>query len=150
VNNFLNTVPRPVRFAAGVIFCLVVLVGVVVGSIHCAHSGCRMPFGPLGGLFFGLLLGIFSTAWLLCLGYVFADARRRSMPPVLWVLVAMLVPNLLGFLLYFAMRRPIGVPCPRCGRPVAADQRFCSWCGYEVASFAPPPAPPTMGSSPAV
>jgi hypothetical protein len=49
------------------------------------------------------------------------------------------IPNLLGFLLYFALRRPLGSSCPTCGQLIAAEQRFCSWCGSQ--SFAPPPAP---------
>jgi Phospholipase_D-nuclease N-terminal/zinc-ribbon domain len=148
----MNTVPQPVRLAAGIVFGLAVLIGVVVGSVRPHHMG---PIGVLGGPFFGLVLGGFLAVWLLCLGYVYADAQRRAMPPVLWVLVAVLVPNLLGFLLYFAVRRPIASPCPRCGRAVSPDHRFCSWCGYEMVSFPPavppsPPARPNMGPSSAV
>ena len=85
----------------------------------------------------GLVVGACVAFWLLCIGYVFADARRRSMPAVLWVLVVIFVPNLLGFLLYFAIRRPLGSPCSNCGQLIAAEQRFCSWCGSQ--NFAPPP-----------
>jgi hypothetical protein len=155
VNRFLSTVPQPVRFAAGVVFCLAALIGVIVGSIHRMQPDHLGPFGVLAGPFVGLVIGGFVAVWLLCLGYVYADARRRVMPPALWVLVAIFVPNLLGFLLYFALRRPIATPCPRCGRAVSADQRFCAWCGYEIVYAAPgvtaaPPVGPSIGPSSAV
>ena len=47
------------------------------------------------------------AAWTLCLGYVYADAKRRGMRPVLWTLIAALFPHLFGFLLYFALRQPM-------------------------------------------
>ncbi|MGC1871574.1 MAG: PLDc N-terminal domain-containing protein [Acidobacteriaceae bacterium] len=106
-----------------------------------------IPSGALTaaiGLGIGLVAGTFLAFWLLCLGYVYADSRRRAMPAVLWVLVAIFVPNLLGFLLYFAIRHPLGSPCSNCGQLIAAEQRFCSWCGRQ--SFAPPPAPSSFQS----
>jgi hypothetical protein len=79
----------------------------------------------LGGTFVGCLFAI----WVLSLGYVYGDARRRGMPAVLWTLVAFLVPNLLGFLLYFVLRKPLASPCRRCGQAITPEQPFCSWCG---------------------
>jgi hypothetical protein len=94
----------------------------------------------LAGTGMGLFMGTFAALWILCLGYVYADARRRAMPAVLWTLLAALVPNLLGFLFYFALRKSTQSPCPRCGRPVEAGQRFCPSCGLELfpsAQFSP-------------
>jgi Phospholipase_D-nuclease N-terminal len=154
VNRFWNTVPQPVRLAAGIVFCLAVVIGAVIGSVHWIRLDLVGPVGVLGAPLFGLIIGCFVAIWLLCLGYVYADAQRRAMPPVPWVLIAIFVPNLLGFLLYFALRRPIGTACARCGRAVSADQRFCSWCGYEMVYAAPgvppPPVEPSMGPSSAV
>jgi hypothetical protein len=65
---------------------------------------------------------------------VYTDARRRAMPAVLWVLIVIFVPNFLGFLLYFALRRPLSFPCPSCGQWIAAEQRFCAWCGSQRTS----------------
>lgn len=99
------------------------------------------------GLGVGVVVGALIAFWLLCVGYVYADAQRRTMPAVLWVLLVIFIPNLLGFLLYFALRRPLGLPCSNCGNLIAADQRFCPWCGSQ--RFATPPAPggfPSTGS----
>jgi hypothetical protein len=105
-------------------------------------------FSARGGFFadrlppicFGLVAGVVIAIWILGLGYVYADARRRGMPPILWTLIAAFIPNLLGFLLYFALRRPIALPCPHCGQPTTAEQRFCSWCGYQGSSALSPQA----------
>jgi hypothetical protein len=90
----------------------------------------------------GLLAGSLVALWILCLGYVYADARRRAMPAVPWTLIAALVPNLLGFLFYFALRRPIMSPCPQCGQPVHPAQRFCATCGFDRLASAPGNTPP--------
>jgi hypothetical protein len=135
LHQFLSTVPKAMRIAACAVVCCAVLIGVVVGITQGQHvHGCRVV-GALGGLLgmgMGLLAGSLGAIWLLCLGYVFADARRRAMPAVLWTLIALMVPNLLGFLFYFALRRPLASPCPKCGHAIAAEQRFCSWCGYQA------------------
>jgi hypothetical protein len=151
VNGFLNTVPKPVRTACAIIVFLGALIGLIAGGAHGMGPGRMQGIDMLAGVCIGLAAGCVLAIWVLCLGYVYADARRRAMPGALWVVVAVLVPNLLGFLLYFVLRRPISSPCPRCGRPVASDQRFCSWCGYEAGGFPAgvPPSPPAQ-SSPAL
>jgi hypothetical protein len=128
--QFLSVVPQPVRTAGIVILTLAVLIGPVVGFFLAKANGQPLASAALGSLG-GIAVGFIMAAWIVCLGYVYADARRRVMPPILWTLVAMLVPNLLGFLIYFAIRRPIAQPCPQCGQGMRADHRFCSWCGYQ-------------------
>jgi hypothetical protein len=125
------------RIAALCVGCLGLLAGSAAGIVegplvqgthpHAMPAACLAAAGVGGGLLFGVLSGI----WLLCLGYVYGDARRRAMPAIPWTLIAAFVPNLLGFLFYFVMRRPIGSPCPQCGQSMATEQRFCSWCGYQ-------------------
>jgi hypothetical protein len=129
-HQFLNVVPKPFRIAACAIVCCCVLIGVVVGVTQPQAQSIAWPaLGRFAGVGMGLLAGSIAGIWVLCLGYVYADARRRAMQPVLWTLIAALIPNLLGFLLYFALRQPVMLPCPGCGRPIATEQRFCSWCG---------------------
>jgi hypothetical protein len=128
VRQFLDVVPKSVKTVAAVIACGGLLFGLAltVGWI----DGKAIIAGP----FLGLLAGVVIAIWILCVGYVNADARRRGMPPILWTLIVVFIPNLLGFLLYFALRRPIALPCPHCGQPTTAGQRFCSWCGYQGSS----------------
>lgn len=152
--RFWNVVPRPAKSIAFTIPALAVVIGLAFGFSQRFAPGLPFP-PPVFGLGAGLIVGVLSGLWVLCLGYVYADARRRGMPPIPWTLIAAFVPNLLGFLFYFALRRPLLVPCPRCSQPVYTGQRFCAMCGFDTFPSAPStaPAPPTytggLGSNPA-
>jgi hypothetical protein len=139
VRQFLDVIPKSVKTVASVIAgggMLIGLVGALVkantGGQLCARGASFPVLASIAapGVGFGLLAGVFIAIWILGLGYVYADARRRGMPPILWTLIATFIPNLLGFLLYFALRRPIALPCPNCGQANTPGQRFCSWCGH--------------------
>jgi hypothetical protein len=127
LREFLDVVPKPVRISSGVIVCCGLVAGLVGGYFAAQHGAVGRTMA--GDSSAGLLFGILAAIWLLCLGFVFADARRRDMPAVAWMLIAMLVPNLLGFLLYFVLRKPLTTPCPSCARAMSPEQPFCSWCG---------------------
>jgi hypothetical protein len=125
VRQFLDVVPKSVKTVAAVIAGG----GVLIGLAFIVRFIEGKAF--IGGSFLAVLAGVVIAIWILGLGYVNADARRRAMPPILWTLIVAFIPNLLGFLLYFALRRPIALPCPHCGQATTAGQRFCSWCGYQ-------------------
>jgi drug/metabolite transporter (DMT)-like permease len=142
--RFWNVVPRPVKAIACGLICLGVLIGLVAGALHgrvVGHSPVSPVLEPIAGIGMGLLGGCFTALWVVCLGYVYADARDRGMPPILWTILAALVPNLLGFLFYFALRRPLLVPCPRCAQAIYTGQRFCASCGFDTFPAAPGTAP---------
>jgi FtsH-binding integral membrane protein len=127
IRNCLNIVPQAVKRGALVVMGCTVLIGLVMGY-HAVTQGAAWRTMFLDGaasLFFGILI----AAWIVCLGFVFADARQRAMRPVLWFLVAALFPHLLGFLLYFVLRQPIASTCAHCGQRIPLQQPFCSWCG---------------------
>jgi len=139
--QFLSVIPKSVKTGALIIVGSTVLIGLVAGLVGrtsdsrvFAHCPTLASFSWLGGSGLGLLAGVVFASWVLCLGYVYADARRRDMPPILWTLIAAFIPNLLGFLLYFVLRRPIVFPCPHCGQAISAQQRFCSSCGRQASS----------------
>jgi hypothetical protein len=137
IRAFLSSVPKSFKWAAfGLAVCslaagttatLVTMIehGIVPGTA--AAGEAAMPFGA------GIAAAVLGSIWVIFLGYVNADARQRSMPAWLWTLIAAFIPNLLGFLLYFACRRPISVPCPHCGQANTPGHRFCSWCGQLAA-----------------
>src|SRR6266853_2777999 len=83
--------------------------------------------GP--GTAMGVGLGTIMAAFILLAGYVYADASRRGMPPIPWTALALLIPNGVGFVLYFLLRKPILRPCSGCGCGIAQDADFCSRCG---------------------
>ena len=85
-------------------------------------------------LWFGLTFGVFTAAFFLALGYIYGDARRRQMPAWAWMIAALLIPNLIGFILYFVFRKPLMLPCRFCGKPIRGGEAFCSHCGAALAS----------------
>jgi hypothetical protein len=143
---FLSIVPKPFRIVACAIVCCSVLIGVIFGLGQVPAPNIGPVALRLAGVGIGLLSGSLAGIWVLCLGYVYADAKSRAMPPILWTLIAALIPNLLGFLLYFALRRPFTIPCPKCCHAITTEQRFCACCGCEVAS--PPPSQAPFQSAP--
>ena len=85
-------------------------------------------------LWFGLTFGVFTAAFFLALGYIYGDAKQRQMPAWAWVIAAFLIPNLIGFILYFVFRTPLLGPCSSCGKPIRGGEAFCSHCGCSQGS----------------
>lgn len=90
-----------------------------------------------GSLFiigFYLLAGLLWLALAAVLGvFVYRDASGRGMDPLGWTLAAVLLPNLLGVILYLIMRSGGGsLTCPACGKPVRPDFHCCPFCGQST------------------
>ena len=108
--------------------------GVIAVFFAAAHDrGVPRPMIPV----LILLCGIFIVCWVLLLSYVNRDAARRGMSPTLWTLISLLVPNLIGFILYFMLRKPLPKECPGCGFTVNDSFRFCPRCRYALAPVCP-------------
>jgi len=140
--RFISIVPKKVQLWASALVGCALLIGLVVGYKAADQGAMFRTMSAFGGA--ALLVGAALAIWLLCLGFVFADARRRAMPPLPWVLVAALFPHLVGFLLYFVLRHPIASTCSQCGKTGSLHQRFCAWCGASLAGPDPMngPLPP--------
>lgn len=89
-------------------------------------------------LLFMLVVPLPLFVYVLLVGYVYSDAKRRGMRHVLWTWVAALVPNGIGIILYFVMRNPIAPrPCPQCGAVARAGFAFCPQCGASLSPACP-------------
>jgi hypothetical protein len=130
LRRFLSSVPKTLRLWASALVVCAFLIGLVVGYSTADRGAILRTMVTHGAA--ALVVGVCAAIWLLCLGFVFADARRRDMRAVLWVLVAALFPHLLGFLLYFVLRQPIAATCTHCGMAVSNSQRFCPSCGTSL------------------
>ena len=99
----------------------------------------RQPNAPTHTVraFMGLLVGAVVACYLLLIGYITPDARRRGMSPVLWTLVAILLPNALGMILYFILRQPIRSACAQCGSFVQSGFNFCPHCSHKLSPSCP-------------
>jgi hypothetical protein len=82
----------------------------------------------------GFIPGTFLAFLTLLMGYVNQDAGRRGMSRTLWTLIVILVPNAIGFILYFLLRAPLRTQCPSCGTMVDLRANYCPNCRY---SFTP-------------
>jgi RNA polymerase subunit RPABC4/transcription elongation factor Spt4 len=85
----------------------------------------------------GLLAGIGGGCYLLFIGYINRDAKRRGMSPTLWTAVAVLIPNALGIILFFVLRQPRSNACPQCGNAVQTGFNFCPRCNYKLSPNCP-------------
>ena len=47
-----------------------------------------------------------------------------GMPAWAWATAAFLIPNLIGFILYFVFRGPLLRPCTSCGKPIRGGEAF--------------------------
>lgn len=95
-------------------------------------------YWPRWGLtLFAVVVPLFLAAYVLLLGYVNADARRRGMRYVMWTLLAFFIPNAIGFILYFILRDPLQQRCLHCGTSVSHGFTFCPKCGGALAPACP-------------
>jgi len=94
------------------------------------HEKNPPPFGMR--IFLGLLSGALMGVYFLLLGYVNVDAKRRGMNRALWTVIVILVPNAIGFILYFFLRQPILGTCPACGASVQSGFNFCPKCNHQL------------------
>lgn len=70
--------------------------------------------------------------------YVCRDAKRRGMNAVLWTLIAVLSPALIGFIIYLLIRNSYSdLECPRCAAPVEEDYVVCPRCGARLRPSCP-------------
>ncbi len=104
------------------------------------HPMRHLPLGALSDpvrAIFTVLISSLIGFLILLIGYVNRDAKRRAMNSALWTALVIFIPNAIGFILYFLLRRPIPVPCPQCGAIVNAQYNFCPKCKYNLLPTCP-------------
>jgi len=99
--------------------------------LHHPHPG-HLPPPAWARPILGLLAGGMGGCWILLIGWICGDARRRGMSALLWGLVALCVPYGMGILLYFILRQTRHASCPQCGYGVQAGFNFCPQCSYKL------------------
>lgn len=73
------------------------------------------------------------ASYILLLGYVSRDVRRRGMPVALWMMIVAVMPGGIGGVVYFLLRQPIMVRCPNCTTELTAGVHFCPQCRFQMA-----------------
>jgi RNA polymerase subunit RPABC4/transcription elongation factor Spt4 len=85
----------------------------------------------------GLAAGVAGVFWLLLIGYINRDAKRRGMSSLLWTVMAVIIPNALGIILFFLLRQPLQSACPQCGYTVRPGFNFCPRCNCKLSPSCP-------------
>jgi Double zinc ribbon len=93
----------------------------------------RLPIRCLLGLLCGAVLACYAVL----IGYINQDAGRRNMSRLLWTLIAIFVPNGLGIVLYFVLRKPRTAHCPQCDAEVEPGFSFCPRCSNKLSPNCP-------------
>jgi len=76
-------------------------------------------------LFWSVMVGLFMAFYMLMIGYVNRDARRRGMSPAFWtVIMIFLLASGIGFIVYFLLREPLVLNCPKCDEKVDDNFQF--------------------------
>lgn len=91
------------------------------------------------GVFVVLFVALVMMMLPILLGvYVYRDASRRQMNAVLWTVVTILVPGLIGFVVYLLVRGNYSdLKCPECSKPVKEWFAVCPSCGTKLRPSCP-------------
>jgi RNA polymerase subunit RPABC4/transcription elongation factor Spt4 len=133
-NNQLRVIPRAAWILAVVGYlCISILLFTVAvpGDRH------MRQWNPIGQILFAFGAGLFILVWVLLVGYVYGDAKRRGMPYVMWTLLAIFIPDGIGIILYFILRKAMPKACPGCARDVPSGVVFCPHCGTSLQATCP-------------
>lgn len=79
-----------------------------------------------------LTAGCVLAFFVLLVGYVNRDAKRRGMNYVLWTVLVIIIPNAIGYIIYFVVRQPIRGTCPQCGATVNPGFNYCPKCKFNL------------------
>lgn len=84
-------------------------------------------------LLMGYSWGSAFASYVLLVGYVSRDVKRRDMPAAVWMLIVVLMPGGVGAVVYFLMRQPLLSRCPHCSTEINAGFHFCPQCQFQMA-----------------
>ena len=101
--------------------------GTAAGDPH--HRPGMFPMRILMGYSWGTLF----ASYVLLVGYVSRDVKRRNMSAGLWMLIVLLMPGGIGAIVYFLLRQPILSRCPHCSTEIASSFHFCPQCQFQLA-----------------
>jgi len=85
-----------------------------------------------GQIAFATVPALLAFAYVLLVGYINNDAKRRGMRHIVWTRLAIFIPYGLGGVLYFILRYPLQIPCPKCRVRARTNYAFCPHCGTDL------------------
>ena len=131
-------VPKAAKWTAVVVCLAIACLAATFFLLPALAERNGTAFLVMVPVFLAALVGVALVgAYILLIGYVCGDARRRGMNHVLWTLLAIFIPNAIGIILYFLLREPVPVPCLNCGTLAKKGHAFCAGCGAAVRAACP-------------
>jgi RNA polymerase subunit RPABC4/transcription elongation factor Spt4 len=139
--NELKVVPKWLWVTLIVIFLIAQVFALIINAAGVANGGHMWPdgFSPLLAMLTlaaAITGGALATfPWILLLGYVNRDAKRRGMNSTLWTLLCLvLFPAYfaVGFIIYFLVREPLPYACAKCATMVGPRFNFCPNCKNDL------------------
>jgi Double zinc ribbon/Phospholipase_D-nuclease N-terminal len=119
-------------------FCLFTLVFLTISVAFVVVVGMDRHAPTLAvRCLLGVLAGTLLGCYVVLIGYINQDAGRRGMSRLLWTLIAIFVPNGLGMILYFVLRKPRIAHCPQCAVEVEPGFSFCPRCRTRLQPVCP-------------
>jgi RNA polymerase subunit RPABC4/transcription elongation factor Spt4 len=131
----LKIIPTPARVIAALVYVLCAAGFWAIFTFAHDPGMANLPKIAIAALIF--VAPIPLTLWVLLIGYVNADAKRRGMRYVMWTLLAIFIPNAIGIILYFILRDPRMRACPNCSQLAKPGFAFCPHCGQNMSPACP-------------
>jgi hypothetical protein len=140
----LRILPKWLVWVCVVKTTLAIIIGVAInlhnfktgGPIFPDESLRNDPGASCAALFGVILAAAFViSVFILTLGYVYRDAKRRGMNGALWMLLVLILSPaylFIGLIIYLLIREPLPFTCPQCSATISARFNFCPNCKYNV------------------
>jgi hypothetical protein len=116
-----------------IVLAIAVFVAVEILLNSVAPPPHRRPGSLPMHLIFSYTTGTALASYVLLVGYVSRDVKRRNMSAALWMLIVMVMPGGIGAVVYFLLRQPIMTRCPNCTTELDSSVHFCQQCQFQVA-----------------
>jgi Double zinc ribbon len=144
----LRIIPRWLIWTCVALWLIALVIGISVNVYNMQHNSQHQNYFPpdpewlshqvaacfaLAGVI--TVVAFFFACFLFMLGYVYKDAQRRAMHPVLWTLLVLILSpayGIIGLIIYLLVREPLPFPCPQCATAVSARYNFCPNCKYNL------------------
>jgi len=116
----------------------ILAVVVFIGWMYFMNSGPPphhhpSPLQQATHLAFVFTTGTALASYVLLVGYVSRDVKRRAMSAPMWMLIVLVMPGGMGAIVYFLLRHPILVRCPHCTTELPEGVHFCPQCRFQMA-----------------
>jgi hypothetical protein len=134
-NERMAIIPRTAKVLAAILTIGMIVLTMFLTHLPPKHGEEVLPFA--GKVIIPLVSSAVVLIYVLLVGFVYGDAKLRGMRYVMWTLLAILIPDAIGIILYFILRDKLPTTCPHCSTKVMAKFAFCPNCGTSVKPTCP-------------